>query len=97
MDNKHVEMDIHLSLCSFQIRLRPDEDEWLHTGSVVCPPCPEVCGDKFREAGAECAPPTKPPLSHVYPQHMLTCGATCHVSGLLTMFIVSMIAVWHHM
>ena len=97
MDNKHVEMDIHLSLCSFQIRLRPDEDEWLHTGSVVCPPCPEVCGDKFREAGAECAPPTKPPLSHVYPQHMLTCGATCHVSGLVTMLVVSLIAVWHHM
>ena len=81
----------------FQIRLRPDADEWLHTGSVVCPPCPELCAAKFREAGTQCAPPTKPPLSHVYPQHVLTCGATSHVSSLLTgLVFVLFTAVRHY-
>ena len=86
------------SFSQFQIRLRPDADEWLHTGSVVCPPCEEVCGHTLREAGSACAPPTQPPLSHVYPQHVLTCGAqgTWQVSHLLMLSLVVSLMVRRH-
>ena len=52
-----------------EVRLRPEDDDWLHTGSLVCPSCEEVCGP---EAG--CRPGVSPPLSHNYPEHLLTCG-----------------------
>jgi hypothetical protein len=29
---------------------------WLHTGSLVCPACQEVCGDQFAKIGQRCKP-----------------------------------------
>ena len=73
-----------------QIRLRPELDAWLHTGSVVCPTCQEMCGDTFAESGSTCAPDRSPPHSHIYHQDQLTCGsaALLHWSSLVTCLLV---------
>ena len=73
---KGVELQTDSLHCvCLQIRLRPAGDDWLHTGSVVCPPCDQLCGPQ------QCAPASAPPRAHVYPQHGLTCAALSAHSG----------------
>ena len=49
-------------------------NNWLHTGSLVCPSCGEVCGEEFRGRGEKCRPGVLPPRTFYYPEHVLTCG-----------------------
>lgn len=48
---------------------------WLHTGSLVCPACQEVCGDQLAKIGQRCKPGVLPPKNHVYYEESLPCSA----------------------
>ncbi|XP_023338328.1 leishmanolysin-like peptidase, partial [Eurytemora carolleeae] len=44
-------------------------ESWLHTGSLVCPACQDICNKET------CLPDIEPPRFYQYPRHELTCGA----------------------
>ena len=48
---------------------------WLHSGSLVCPPCEEICGAEFRKYGQKCRPGQAPPRTYVYTYDGI--GALC--------------------
>jgi hypothetical protein len=52
------------------------DNNWLHTGSLVCPNCQDVCGVQFSKDGQRCKPGVLPPKNHVYYEEILTCGST---------------------
>ena len=54
-------------------------NQWLHTGSLVCPSCQDVCGDEFAARGEECRIGVLPPSNYVYHEDTLTCGAASNV------------------
>ena len=69
-----------------------EEERWLHTGSLVCPPCQQLCGAQFAAAGEECRPGVVPPVAHSYPAHQLACHAPAHLPALplITILLASL-------
>ena len=51
---------------------------WLHTGSLVCPDCQDVCGPAFSARGQQCEVGVLPPKDHVYHEDVLTCGGAAN-------------------
>ena len=47
---------------------------WLHTGSLVCPPCEEVCGEEFAQRGEKCRTGEIVPRDFSYYEDQLVCG-----------------------
>ncbi len=39
---------------------------WLHTGSLVCPACEDLCGAEFARQGRKCRVGVLPPKGHRY-------------------------------
>jgi len=74
----HMQVLNHTFTCFYpgqEIEVRLVEDDWLHSGSLICPPCNELCGEQFAAEGSQCKGGIMPPLAHYYPEHRLTCGA----------------------
>ena len=74
-------------------------NEWLHQGSVVCPPCEDICGEELRRRGERgCAGGVLPPKGYVYPTDGLTCGSEGTLLGssrnaaLVTTVVVTLLA-----
>ena len=63
-------------------------NSWLHTGSLVCPACQEVCGDQFAKVGQRCKPGVLPPKNHVYYEESLPCSATVSHPALFVLVVV---------
>ena len=53
-------------------------NSWLHTGSLVCPACQDICGEQFAKQGQRCKPGVLPPKNHVYYEESLPCSAPSH-------------------
>ena len=70
-------------------------NQWLHTGSLVCPSCQDVCGDEFAARGEECRIGVLPPSNYVYHEDTLTCGAAPNVPKgiviIITPFLLSVV------
>ena len=74
-----------------EIEVRLVESDWLHSGSLICPPCEELCAEQFALAGSQCKGGIMPPLAHYYPEHSLTCGAAGLAGPLALALVISFI------
>lgn len=68
------------------------DNHWLHTGSLVCPDCQDVCSDQFDKEGQRCKPGILPPKNHVYYEEILTCGSNQMNYSALLFLIMSVIS-----
>lgn len=77
----HIQVLNYTFTCFFpgqEIDVRLVQSSWLHSGSLVCPSCIELCQQQFLAKGESCRPGVLPPTAHFYPEHTLTCAAaTC--------------------
>ena len=74
----HIEVMNYSFTCFYprqQIQVSLLAHSWLHTGSLVCPPCEEVCGDEFLKKGEKCRKGVVPPKMYQYHYDSMTCGA----------------------
>ncbi|EDW42760.1 GM23864 [Drosophila sechellia] len=55
--------------------LRIAANGWLHKGTIMCPPCHELCGAQFAVQGKQCRPGEEPDPLNKYPRDNLACGA----------------------
>ena len=95
----HIEVLNHTFTCFYpqqEIPVSLIAHSWLHSGSLVCPPCEEVCQSEFRQNGQKCRLGIAPPRTYVYTYDSIStiCGCTksdCNsilfvVSILLTLY-----------
>lgn len=57
-----------------ELNIRIMAGGWLHRGTIICPPCKEICGEQFERAGLECRIREEAPPSNKYPRDELQCG-----------------------
>jgi len=76
-----------------EIEVRLVENDWLHTGSLICPACEDVCSVDFTAQGTKCKGGIMPPVAHYYPEHKLTCGASHCVTNLTLLKVISALLV----
>ena len=69
---------------------------WLHSGSLVCPTCEEICGTEFRKNGEKCRSGMVPPKTHVYYRDDMVCGAPS-IHGITTMLTLSLAIILYHL
>jgi leishmanolysin-like peptidase len=63
-------------------------NQWLHTGSLVCPPCEEVCGAEFRKQHQKCRPGVVPPKNYAYHYDSIACNSDKPVLSRVYYFVV---------
>jgi leishmanolysin-like peptidase len=66
-------------------------NSWLHTGSLVCPSCQDVCGEQFAAQGQRCKPGVLPPKNHVYYEEGLPCSAPKHLASILVFVLAQFV------
>eukprot|EP00092_Neocalanus_flemingeri_P003715 GFUD01003992.1.p1 GENE.GFUD01003992.1~~GFUD01003992.1.p1 ORF type:complete len:686 (+),score=117.35 GFUD01003992.1:50-2107(+) len=74
----HMQVLNHTFTCFYpgqEIEVKLVENDWLHTGSLICPACDDVCKEEFEAQGTQCKGGIMPPVAHYYPEHQLTCRA----------------------
>ena len=74
----HIEVMNYSFTCFYprqQIQVSLLAHSWLHTGSLVCPPCEEVCATEFKKKGEKCRPGVVPPKMYQYHYDSMTCRA----------------------
>lgn len=90
----HLEVMNHTFTCFYprqEIQVSLLAHSWLHSGSLVCPPCEEVCQAEFRRHGEKCRPGVVPPKTYVYHYDAMTCKAgveTLPAAGLLLLGLI---------
>ena len=65
---------------------------WLHSGSLVCPSCEEICGTEFRRNGEKCRPGMIPTKNHPYYFDSMVCGAPS-IHGITTTMLTLSLAI----
>lgn len=83
-------LQIHISNYTYEcfhpgqeLNVRVLENNWLHHGSVVCPSCTELCGEKFASEGQACKKPEEAPSSYYYPKDHLKCGSYANLPSIV--------------
>lgn len=74
----HIQILNHTFTCFYTyqtIKVNLRWHPWLHTGSILCPPCQEVCQETFKKTGQVCRKDSLAPADYTYPEHKLTCAA----------------------
>ncbi|XP_017782298.1 PREDICTED: leishmanolysin-like peptidase [Nicrophorus vespilloides] len=91
----HIKVENYTYTCYHskqEIAIRILNNEWLHKGAIICPPCRELCQDEFESRGESCKPGEEPSPSNYYPYDELQCDAS--LSGVSsTMFIFVLILI----
>ncbi|XP_044592458.1 leishmanolysin-like peptidase isoform X1 [Cotesia glomerata] len=59
------------------------QNEWLHKGALICPPCKEICQQELKEKGEWCKPGDEHPPSTFYHQDHLQCSAVGNLPVIL--------------
>lgn len=59
-----------------EITIRIINNGWLHKGSIICPPCREVCAKEFHSRGEVCKIGDESPPATAYPRDDLHCGSS---------------------
>eukprot|EP00095_Tigriopus_kingsejongensis_P009354 snap_masked-scaffold488_size158317-processed-gene-0.2 protein:Tk09354 transcript:snap_masked-scaffold488_size158317-processed-gene-0.2-mRNA-1 annotation:"conserved hypothetical protein" len=98
----HIMVLNHTYTCFYpqqEIEISLMANDWLHTGSLVCPPCNEVCGEEFAAQGETCRTGDPPPRDYVYYKDVLTCAGSglSHFLGhwtLLMGFVIGNRLLW---
>merc|ERR1719361_2921870 len=65
----HIEVLNHTFTCFYpqqEIKVSLVAHSWLHSGSLVCPPCQEICESEFRKNGQKCRTGQLPPRTYEY-------------------------------
>lgn len=92
----HIEVMNYSFTCFYpsqQIQVSLLAHSWLHTGSLVCPPCEEVCGAEFRKKDEKCRPGVVPPKMYQYHYDSMTCGAPKGPTRVENLYLVTSILV----
>ena len=74
----HMQVLNHTFTCFYpgqEIEVKLVDNDWLHTGSLICPACEDVCAEEFESQGTQCKGGIMPPVAHYYPEHQLACTA----------------------
>ncbi|KAJ8976089.1 hypothetical protein NQ317_011578 [Molorchus minor] len=83
----HISWKLFLRKCfhrSQEISIRIISNGWLHKGTIICPPCKEICAKEFAEKNEVCKLGDESPPSTAYPRDELPCGSLlAKISGLL--------------
>lgn len=66
-------------------------NNWLHTGSLVCPACQDVCGEQFAREGQRCKPGVLPPKNHLYYEESLPCSAPPALQALASVLSLGLV------
>ncbi|XP_077284590.1 leishmanolysin-like peptidase, invadolysin isoform X2 [Arctopsyche grandis] len=53
---------------------------WLHRGSLICPPCREICHAEFEKRGEQCRGGDEAPPNNFYQRDELQCGSAIPTS-----------------
>jgi len=88
----HIEVMNYSFTCFYprqQIQVSLLAHSWLHTGSLVCPPCEEVCGDEFLKKGEKCRKGVVPPKMYQYHYDSMTCGAPRGQTRVQNLYLVA--------
>ncbi|XP_014219740.1 leishmanolysin-like peptidase isoform X2 [Copidosoma floridanum] len=78
-----------------EIAIRIMQNEWLHKGALICPPCRDLCQDEFARRNELCKPGDEHPPATFYHRDVLDCdsAANCGLSlstlslGVLLLFV----------
>lgn len=57
-----------------KLSIRIKSNGWLHKGSILCPPCHEICGAHFAKQNTECKMREEAPPLNMYPRDDLECA-----------------------
>ncbi len=91
----HIEVLNHTFTCFYpnqDIQVSLLAHSWLHTGSIVCPPCEEVCGAEFARQGSKCRSGVVPPKTHLYHYDSMTCdSAPRNILGLTSALLLAIL------
>lgn len=58
------------------ITIRIVNNNWLHKGAVICPPCRDICAKEFHSRGEICKIGDESPPATAYPRDDLQCGSS---------------------
>lgn len=75
-----------------EINIRINAGGWLHRGTIICPPCKEICGDEFEARNEECKFSDEAPPSNKYPKDELKCGAAPLMPTISVLFVIIYLA-----
>ena len=108
----HIMVLNHTFTCYYprqEINISLMDNGWLHTGSLVCPACEEVCevdgantpdqaSPRRLDSKSEfkCRPGILPPKNFAYYQDILTCGSCKAVTGNLAVQL-SLLLIWSYL
>lgn len=92
---KHGRLHILISNYTFEcyyagqeLDIRILQNNWLHHGSIICPPCAEICGSTFSSIGETCKHSEEAPSSNFYPKDHLKCKASLHTNFSLILVVI---------
>lgn len=75
-----------------EISIRILNNDWLHRGAIVCPPCKELCKEEFNVTGDSCKPGQEPPPANFYPHDELHCNGASHLTFSLPILLFIVIS-----
>lgn len=59
-----------------EVTIRIISNGWLRKGAIRCPPCKELCQEKFAAIGQTCRNGEEPQPANLYPRDELVCKAS---------------------
>ncbi|XP_014238873.1 leishmanolysin-like peptidase isoform X2 [Trichogramma pretiosum] len=80
-----------------EIAIRIMQNEWLHKGALICPPCRDLCQEEFALRGEHCKPGDEHPPATFYHRDKLDCNnaARSKAPSLAFLFVVLLPALFH--
>ncbi|XP_033218855.1 leishmanolysin-like peptidase isoform X2 [Belonocnema kinseyi] len=70
-----------------EIAIRIMQNDWLHKGALICPPCKEVCQAELKAQGEWCKAGDEHPPATFYPRDDLHCSSSKVISQSLAVYI----------
>ncbi|XP_032455411.1 leishmanolysin-like peptidase isoform X4 [Nasonia vitripennis] len=74
-----------------EIAIRIMQNEWLHKGALICPPCRDLCQEEFAQRKEQCKPGDEHPPATFYHRDRLDCDKASS-NSLSISILVSIIA-----
>ena len=71
-----------------ELHIRIMHGGWLHKGSILCPPCKELCEAEFAEQGEHCKVGEEAPPLNFFPRDELKCGGASNVNHSFSLNVI---------
>lgn len=87
----HIVVGNYTYTCFFpgqEITIRIKTNDWLRKGAIRCPPCRELCGERFAKLGQTCRLPDESQPPNLYPRDELICKAGDLTHGSVALLVL---------